>query len=170
LEWAARVEGRCGCFDSPARPRDTTHFFVSASTHSECQELVNILPDFRATCSAEVTQLWTVQVCDISVRSCHATRFTEVAAKHGLGAAMLIKQCLCTESNTSARPLVVRPSSPTKERALGIVSSVVYASKLNKQMKQTLWHESSSELHRPSHSRFSAKLLPTFADIGMSRS
>jgi hypothetical protein len=33
-------------------------------------------------------------------------------------------------------------------------------------IKQTPWPESTSELHRPSDRRFSAKLVPTFADRG----
>jgi hypothetical protein len=36
--------------------------------------------------------------------------------------------------------------------------------------KQTLWPESASELYRPSDHRLSAKLVPTFADRGVSRS
>jgi hypothetical protein len=36
--------------------------------------------------------------------------------------------------------------------------------------KQTPWPESGSELYRPSHRRLSAKLVPTFADRGVSRS
>jgi hypothetical protein len=36
--------------------------------------------------------------------------------------------------------------------------------------KQTLWPESSSELYWPSDRRLLAKLLPTFADKGVSRS
>jgi hypothetical protein len=32
--------------------------------------------------------------------------------------------------------------------------------------KKTPWSESASELYRPSDRRFSAKWLPTFADIG----
>jgi hypothetical protein len=35
--------------------------------------------------------------------------------------------------------------------------------------KQTPWPESTSELYRPSDSRLSAKLVPTFADKGVSR-
>jgi hypothetical protein len=36
----------------------------------------------------------------------------------------------------------------------------------NSHQKQTPWPESASELHRPSDRRFSAKLVPTFADRG----
>jgi hypothetical protein len=36
--------------------------------------------------------------------------------------------------------------------------------------KQTLWPESASELYRPSDNRLSAKLMPTFADRGVSGS
>jgi hypothetical protein len=36
--------------------------------------------------------------------------------------------------------------------------------------KKTPWPESASELHRPSDRSLSAKLVPTFADRGVSRS
>jgi CBS-domain-containing membrane protein len=44
------------------------------------------------------------------------------------------------------------------------VGHVVHGQNTNK--KQTPWSESASELYRPSDRRFSAKLLPTFADKG----
>jgi hypothetical protein len=37
-------------------------------------------------------------------------------------------------------------------------------------IKKTTWPESVSELHRPSDHCLSAKLVPTFADRGVSRS
>jgi hypothetical protein len=40
----------------------------------------------------------------------------------------------------------------------------------NQKNKQTRWPESESELYRPSDRRLSAKLVPTFADRGVSRS
>jgi hypothetical protein len=40
---------------------------------------------------------------------------------------------------------------------------------LSKQTKQTPWSESASELYRPSDRRLSAKLVPTFANRGVSR-
>jgi hypothetical protein len=44
-------------------------------------------------------------------------------------------------------------------------------SKPNKQNpKQTLWFESAKELYRLSNRRLSAKLVPTYADRGVSRS
>jgi hypothetical protein len=39
----------------------------------------------------------------------------------------------------------------------------------NKQKKQTPWPESASELYPPNLRRFSAKLVPTFADREASR-
>jgi hypothetical protein len=39
-----------------------------------------------------------------------------------------------------------------------------------KQQKQTPWLESARELYRPSDRRLSTKLVPTFADRGVSRS
>jgi hypothetical protein len=42
----------------------------------------------------------------------------------------------------------------------------IYTLKHEKQNKQTPWPESVSELHRPSDRRFSANLVPTFADRG----
>jgi hypothetical protein len=39
-----------------------------------------------------------------------------------------------------------------------------------KKNKETSWPESASELYRVSDSRLSAKLVPTFADKGVSRS
>jgi hypothetical protein len=48
--------------------------------------------------------------------------------------------------------------------------SVLYSSAVltttKKQKKQTLWPESTSELYQPRDRRLSAKLVPTFADIG----
>jgi hypothetical protein len=41
---------------------------------------------------------------------------------------------------------------------------------LGSKIKQTPWPESESELYRPSDRRLSAKLEPTFADRGVSRS
>jgi CBS-domain-containing membrane protein len=43
---------------------------------------------------------------------------------------------------------------------------IIFSNMKTNKNKQTPWSESVSELYRPSDSRLSAKLLPTFADKG----
>jgi hypothetical protein len=44
--------------------------------------------------------------------------------------------------------------------------NITFSAMFTTKKKQTPWSESASELYRPSDSRFSAKLVPTFADRG----
>jgi hypothetical protein len=55
-----------------------------------------------------------------------------------------------------------------KLKRRGTVSLFLFTQQTTR--KQTPWPESARELYRPSDRRLSAKLLPTFADIGVSRS
>jgi hypothetical protein len=75
---------------------------------------------------------------------------------------------LCIHNGGEVWLLVIRGSSRKGTLQLYIVASVAHHLLQNKQ--QTPWLEVASKLYRPSDRHLSAKLVPTFADGGVSRS
>jgi hypothetical protein len=81
----------------------------------------------------------------------HYTRFTQFAE--------------CTDTDCKENYFRGRIYSECSENIRKLLT--IFSEMLN---KQTPWPESASELYRPSDRRLSAKLVPTFADRGVSRS
>jgi hypothetical protein len=127
------------------RQRDTTQYFTS-----QILECVNIL------CASLVSCPFVVHPLPVS----HSTyNFAYRRADNSRPVSFTVSAWEWVYATNLSRP-----QRETTKRHVGEAHSVLTTN------EQTPWPESASELYQPSDRRVSAKLVPTFADRGVSRS